>query len=141
MNRRGFLGCMLALGAAGTVVCAPSIVRAQSLMRGSGVVFKEQSILVPACGLIREIAAYRISHDDFLVRHDIKFGDYHWHVNTTINRLNDIKNNAEYAKRIRDAAIMALGNELKHRGYDWNDLSYLPLPTSGLVDHKVYISS
>lgn len=64
MNRRGFLGSMLALAA------APAIVRAQSIMR---IANPTRGMVIPLglAGVVREIRAYDLRSDRFMLRWDI----------------------------------------------------------------------
>ena len=76
INRRGFIGSILALGA------APAIVRADSLMR---IVPLELGVLsgfgpFGLEGMIREWLGYDIGRDMAMVRFDIAFGDQQLHV-------------------------------------------------------------
>jgi hypothetical protein len=67
VNRRGFLGSILALGA------APAIVRADSLMRilpMERLVLSPLGILMPT-GAMREMWAYDIVTDDMIRRFDV----------------------------------------------------------------------
>lgn len=67
MNRRGFLGSMLALGA------APAIVRADALMQlvpVQSLILRPQIDIAAVTALIREIKAYDINRDEFIYRLD-----------------------------------------------------------------------
>jgi hypothetical protein len=79
-------------------------------------------------GFIREVAAYDIGLDKFVVRHDILTDDGQWHVTQKlVHGFSSLRGQEDLEER-RKVAFLILGNQLRHEGKTWRDLRYLPLP-------------
>lgn len=113
LSRRGFLGAGLAL------VAAPAIVRAESLMR----------IVAPPDwrDFVREVYAYNIFEDEFVLRYDIKAGGQQWHVDGRLRPvLSPGPNHA--LERFKAPALACLSNILIENNVSPYSLERLPLP-------------
>jgi hypothetical protein len=116
MERRSFLKILGAL--TGGVV-----------LPGAAISLVEAAEVAPAgwgaVGLIREVIAYDISRDQYLVRYDVLTvdGNLQLGVDCTLRRLEkkEVDQNRELCKQV-------IENELKHRGLTWQDLKPLQMP-------------
>lgn len=118
MNRRSFFKV---LGAAGAVAAMPTM-----LLDIADVTPPD----VQQVGLIREVMAYDIYHDCYMLRHDIWSNDIQLGLNYVVRSTEDF---APYRIRSKER----LEEAMKTHGIWWNDLMPLPLPP--YIEHAEYV--
>ena len=123
MNRRGFLGSILALGA------APAIVSATNLMP---IWTPPAFVPVPfPFGSIRECIAYDIERGAMIAHYDVLFSQAQYAVDGFISHTANMR-------EVRGQAIEQLDRHISSRGHSWLDARPLDLP-KGM--HAVYVSA
>src|SRR5260221_696425 len=110
MNRRSFFKVVGSLTAASLV--PTFLVEIVGEVKADGI------------GLIRELVAYDIYHDEWIIRHDILVGDTQWFVDQRLYGREEPTD----LRCARDIAHILLEKRLKESGHWWTDLTYLPIP-------------